>query len=77
MISTSDVLAHHRRCFAARDLDGLMAGYSADAVFFSPEGALRGPEAIRGVFQELFSKLPVSPRYLECAAQLLMTKTAR
>jgi hypothetical protein len=33
-----------------------MADYSADAVFFSPEGALRGPEAIRGVFQKLFSE---------------------
>ena len=56
MISISDVLAHHRKCFAARDLDGLMADYSADAVFFSPEGALRGPEAIRGVFEKLFSE---------------------
>ena len=56
MISTSDVLAHHRKCFAAWDLDGLMAGYSADAVFFSQEGVLRGPESIRGVFQKLFSE---------------------
>ena len=56
LISTSDVLAHHRKCFAARDLDELMADYSADAVFFSPEGALRGPDVIRGVFEKLFSE---------------------
>lgn len=31
-----------------------MVDYSADAVFFSPEGALRGPEAIRGAFEKLF-----------------------
>ena len=56
MISTSDALAHHRKCFAARDLDGLMADCSADPVFFSPGGALRGPQEIRGVFEKLFSE---------------------
>jgi hypothetical protein len=33
-----------------------MADYSTDAAFFSPDGALRGPEAIRGVFEKLFSE---------------------
>jgi len=56
MTSTSSVLAHHQKCFAARDLDGLMADYSADAVFFSAEGALRGPQQIRNVFEKLFSE---------------------
>lgn len=56
MPSTSDVLAHHRKCFRDQDLDGLMADYSADAVFFSPEGALRGPEAIKGMFEKLFGE---------------------
>lgn len=51
---TSEVLARHLNCFAARDLDGLMADYAAEALFFSPEGTLRGPEAIRGIFEKLF-----------------------
>ena len=56
MRSTSEVLAHHLKCFAARDLDGIMEDYSVDAVFFSPEGMLRGREAIRGVFEKLFGE---------------------
>jgi len=54
MRSTAEVLAHHFKCFAARDLDGIMADYSVDALFFTPDGALRGTEAIRGVFEKLF-----------------------
>ena len=50
MRSTTEVLDHHRKCFAARDLDGLLADYAADAVFFGPEGAFRGPDAIKPVF---------------------------
>jgi ketosteroid isomerase-like protein len=56
MRSTSEVLAHHFKCFADRDLDGIMADYAADALFFTPDGVLRGPEAIRGVFEKLFSE---------------------
>ena len=56
MKSTSNVLAHHLKCFAARDLDGLMEDYAADALFFTPDGVQRGPEAIRGVFEKLFSE---------------------
>jgi hypothetical protein len=40
MKSTTDVLDHHLKCFANRDINGLMADYSADAVFLGPEGAL-------------------------------------
>ena len=54
--STAEVLAHHFKCFADRDLDGIMADYSAEALFFAPDGALRGLEAIRGVFEKLFSE---------------------
>src|SRR5262249_29162524 len=54
--STAEVLAHHFKCFADRDLDGIMADYSGDALFFTPDGALHGPEAIRGVFEKLFSE---------------------
>jgi ureidoacrylate peracid hydrolase len=54
MRSTAEVLSHHFKCFADRDLDGIMADYSADALFFTPDGALRGAEAIRGVFEKLF-----------------------
>jgi len=54
--STAEVLTHHFKCFADRDLDGIMADYSAEALFFTPDGALRGLETIRGVFEKLFSE---------------------
>ena len=56
MRSTKEVLDHHLKSFAARDLDGVLADYSADAVFFSADGALRGPDAIRSVFERLFAE---------------------
>lgn len=56
MRSTAEVLDHHLKCFANRDLDGILADYSADALFFAAEGAQRGLGAIRGVFEKLFSE---------------------
>jgi len=53
MRSTAEVLAHHFECFASRDLDGIAGDYSANALFFTPDGVLHGPEAIRGVFENL------------------------
>jgi len=35
MRSTEEVLDHHLKCFAARDIVGIMADYSADAVFLA------------------------------------------
>jgi ketosteroid isomerase-like protein len=57
MRSTAEVLDHHLKCFAARDMEGVMADYSADAVFFGPEGALRGPNVIKPVFEKIFAEL--------------------
>jgi ketosteroid isomerase-like protein len=56
MRSTAEVLDHHLKCFAARDLNGLLADYAADAVFFGPDGALRGPDVIRPVFARMFAE---------------------
>ena len=56
MRSTEEVLDHHLQSFAARDLDGIMADYSEDAVFLSLEAARHGPTAIKSVFQELFAE---------------------
>jgi ketosteroid isomerase-like protein len=47
MQSTAEVLDHHLKSFAARDMDAVLADYSPDPVFFGPEGAVRGPNAIR------------------------------
>ena len=54
MKSTADILSHHRKCFAERDLDGIVSDYSPDAVFFDDSGARRGRDAIRAAFEGLF-----------------------
>jgi ketosteroid isomerase-like protein len=56
MRSTAEVLTHHLKCFADRDIDGTLSDYSADAVFFSLEGKVRGFDGIRAVFERLFSE---------------------
>jgi len=54
--STSEVLDRHLKSFAERDLDGVLADYSSDAVLFTPTGSLRGRDAIKPLFQELISE---------------------
>ena len=56
MLSTSDVLDRHLKSFAGRDIDGVLADYSPDAVLFAPTGPLKGPDAIKPLFQTLVSE---------------------
>jgi ketosteroid isomerase-like protein len=56
MVSTSDVLDRHLKSFAEYNLDGILADYSPDAVLFTPTGPLKGPDAIKPLFQLLVSE---------------------
>ena len=56
MISTRDVLDRHLKSFADRDVEGVMADYSPEAVLFVPDGPLLGSDAIRPLFQALVSE---------------------
>jgi ketosteroid isomerase-like protein len=56
MLSTSEVLDRHLKSFAEYDLDGVLADYSPDAVLFVPSGPLKGPEAIKPLFEALVSE---------------------
>ena len=55
MVSTSDVLDHHLKCFGGGDLDGILADYSPDAVLFIPTGPLKGPD-IKPLLQALIAE---------------------
>ena len=55
-VSTSDVLDRHLKCFAEYDLEGVLADYASDAVLFVPTGPLKGPDAIRPLFEGLISE---------------------
>jgi len=56
MTSTKYIIDHHLQAFANRDLKGVLADYAPDAVFFTPQGPLRGPDAIRPLFQAMIAE---------------------
>ena len=56
MSSTEEVLDRHLHCFGKGDLDGIVADYSSSAVMFTPQGPLKGPSAIRSLFQAIFTE---------------------
>jgi hypothetical protein len=55
-VSKGDVLDRHLKSFAEYDVDGVMADYSSDAVLFVPSGPLKGPDAIKPLFEALISE---------------------
>jgi ketosteroid isomerase-like protein len=56
MRTTTDVLDQHLKAFADKDLDGVLADYSSDAVFFIPGKLLSGPKTIRPFFEDLLAE---------------------
>ena len=56
MGSTKEVVDHHLQCFGSDDLNGILSDYAPGAVLFTPDGPLRGAEAIRPFFQGLLAE---------------------
>src|SRR5687767_186556 len=56
MSSTREVLDHHLKSFAAGDIEGILADYAPGAVMFTPDGPLRGADAIRPFFHALLAE---------------------
>ena len=56
MFSTGEVLDRHLKSFADRDLEGVLADYSPNAVLFVPTGMLKGPNEIKPLFETLISE---------------------
>ncbi|HTS63035.1 MAG TPA: nuclear transport factor 2 family protein [Candidatus Acidoferrales bacterium] len=56
MVTTSDVLDRHLKAFAERNVDGVLSDYAPEAVLFAPSGPLKGPDAIKPLFQALVSE---------------------
>ncbi len=56
MTSTKEVIDHHLKAFGARDLKGVLSDYAPNAVFFTPQGPLHGPDAIRPLFQAMIAE---------------------
>ena len=56
MASTKDVLDHHLKCFGEGDLKGILSEYAPGAILFTPDGPLRGADAMRPLFQALIAE---------------------
>jgi len=55
MRSTKEVLERHLRSFGEHDLEGILSDYAPGAIFFTPEGPLKGDE-INTFFQALLTE---------------------
>lgn len=53
---TKDIVNQHLKCFAEKNVDGVLADYSSDAVLFVPGGPLRRTAAIKAFFEALVSE---------------------
>lgn len=51
-----DILDHHLKCFGEGNLKGLLSDYAPDAVLFTPDGPLRGADAISPLFQAMVAE---------------------
>lgn len=56
--STREVFQHHAEALGAENLDEIVADYSDDAIFITPDGVLRGKDGIRGAFTRLLADVP-------------------
>lgn len=56
MTSTKEIIDHHLTAFGERDLTGVLSDYASNAVFFTPRGPLRGPNAIQPLFEALIAE---------------------
>jgi ketosteroid isomerase-like protein len=56
MPTTSEVVDQHMKSFAQKDLDGVLADYSSDAVLFTPGKPLKGLNEIKPFFQVFLSE---------------------
>jgi len=56
MPTTKDVVDQHLQAFYDRDLSGVLADYSADAVLFIPDQPLKGEKDIKPFFQNFLAE---------------------
>ena len=63
--STETVLERHLQCFMSRDLEGILADYSPDAILFTQAGLVRGKEALATAFKGFFAEFAKPTSHLD------------
>ncbi|GEL23709.1 hypothetical protein PSU4_26630 [Pseudonocardia sulfidoxydans NBRC 16205] len=56
--SPLEIFAHHAESLIAGNIDEIVADYSDDALFITPDGVLRGKAGVRKGFEALLNDLP-------------------
>jgi ketosteroid isomerase-like protein len=56
-MDTQAVLNHHLAAFAAGDADEILNDYTDESVLITPDGTIRGRDALRSAFSGFFSGL--------------------
>ncbi|EEF60040.1 nuclear transport factor 2 family protein [Pedosphaera parvula] len=56
MTTTKDILNHHLQSFDKGDLQGVLSDYAPGAILFTPDGPLKGADAIKPFFQALIAE---------------------
>ena len=56
MASTKDIIDRHLEFFGKGNLKGILSDYAPGAVLFTPDGPLRGADAIKPFFQALIAE---------------------
>ena len=54
--SAKEVVEQHLKCFREGDLEGILSDYAPGIVFFTPDGALKGVDEIRPLFQAMIAE---------------------
>jgi hypothetical protein len=55
---TQEVLNHHLAAFNKANVDSILEDFTEDSELLSPDGALKGLNAIRSFFTEVFKIIP-------------------
>ena len=72
---TEEVLNHHVTAFVEADVNEIMKDYIESSELLTPEGALKGLDAIRSFFEEVFKILPKGST-LELKQQIIRDEMA-
>jgi hypothetical protein len=76
VLTTQDVLNHHRSSFAKGDLSGVMADYDSHSRIFTSGGILRSSAAIREFFTTLLEEFAKPGHSFELLQQEIDGDTA-
>ncbi len=74
--TTQQILEHHLKAFGEGDLEGILEDYTETSLLFTPDGLLRGPGEMRGLFEAFFAEFAKPGASFEMKKQIVEGETA-